>query len=185
MSTAHRRVSEEPCQGCLVGFGIEKIRQDFPVLQQKVHGKPLVYFDNAATAQKPQVVIDTIARYYLSENSNVHRGVHFLSDVATQAYEAGRTRVRQFLNAAHDREIIFTRGTTEGINLVAASYGRSRIQAGDEVLISAMEHHSNIVPWQMLCEEKGATLRVIPITDAGELLLEEYERLLSDRTKLV
>ena len=185
MSAAQRRVSEEPCQGCLVGFGIEKIRQDFPVLQQKVHGKPLVYLDNAATTQKPQAVIDTIAHYYLSENSNVHRGVHFLSDVATQAYEGGRSRVRQFLNAAHDREIIFTRGTTEGINLVAASYGRSRIDAGDEVIISAMEHHSNIVPWQMVCEEKGATLRVIPINDAGELLLEEYERLLSDRTKLV
>ena len=185
MNATHRRVSEEPCQGCLVGFGIEKIRQDFPVLQQKVHGKPLVYLDNAATTQKPQVVIDTIAHYYLSENSNVHRGVHFLSDVATQAYETARTRVRQFLNAAHDREIIFTRGTTEGINLVAASYGRSRIKAGDEILISAMEHHSNIVPWQMVCEEKGATLRVIPINDAGELLLEEYERLLSDRTKLV
>ena len=185
MNAVHRRVSEEPCQGCLVGFGIEKIRQDFPVLQQKVHGKPLVYLDNAATTQKPQVVIDTIVHYYLSENSNVHRGVHFLSDVATQAYETARTRVRQFLNAAHDREIIFTRGTTEGINLVAASYGRSRIKAGDEILISAMEHHSNIVPWQMVCEEKGATLRVIPINDAGELLLEEYERLLSDRTKLV
>jgi len=185
MNSAHRRVSEEPCQGCLVGFGIEKIRQDFPVLQQKVHGKPLVYFDNAATTQKPQVVVDTIAHYYLTENSNVHRGVHFLSDAATQAYETARSRVRQFLNAAHDREIIFTRGTTEGINLVAASYGRSRIKAGDEILISAMEHHSNIVPWQMLCEEKGATLRVIPINDAGELQLEEYERLLSDRTKLV
>jgi len=185
MNSAHRRVSEEPCQGCLVGFGIEKIRQDFPVLQQKVHGKPLVYFDNAATTQKPQVVVDTIAHYYLTENSNVHRGVHFLSDAATQAYETARSRVRQFLNAAHDREIIFTRGTTEGINLVAASYGRSRIKAGDEILISAMEHHSNIVPWQMLCEEKGATLLVIPINDAGELQLEEYERLLSDRTKLV
>jgi cysteine desulfurase/selenocysteine lyase len=168
-----------------VGFGIEKIRQDFPVLQQKVHGKPLVYLDNAATTQKPQAVIDTIARYYLSENSNVHRGVHFLSDVATQAYETARTRVRQFLNAAHDREIIFTRGTTEGINLVAHSYGRSRLKAGDEVVISAMEHHSNIVPWQMVCEEKGASLRVIPINDAGELLLEEYERLLCDRTRLV
>jgi cysteine desulfurase/selenocysteine lyase len=185
MNATHRRISEAPCQDCLVGFGIEKIRQDFPVLQQKVHGKPLVYLDNAATTQKPQAVIDTIAHYYLSENSNVHRGVHFLSDAATQAYETARTRVRQFLNAAHDREIIFTRGTTEGINLVAASYGRSRIEAGDEILISAMEHHSNIVPWQMLCEEKGATLRVIPINDAGELLLEEYERLLSDRTKLV
>ncbi len=185
MSVAHRRVSEEPCQDCLVGFGIEKIRQDFPVLQQKVHGKPLVYLDNAATTQKPQTVIDTITRYYQSENSNIHRGVHFLGEVATQAYENGRTRVRQFLNAAHDREIIFTRNTTESINLVASSYGRSRIKGGDEVIISAMEHHSNIVPWQMVCEEKGATLRVIPINDAGELLLEEYERLLSDRTKLV
>ena len=185
MNATHRRVNEEPCEECLVGFGIEKIRQDFPVLQQRIHGKPLVYLDNAATTQKPQEVVDTIARYYLTENSNVHRGVHFLSDVATQAYETARSRVRQFLNAAHDREIIFTRGTTEGINLVAASYGRSRIKAGDEILISAMEHHSNIVPWQMLCAEKGATLRVIPINDAGELLLEEYERLLSDRTKLV
>lgn len=185
MSAVHRGVGEEPCQDCLVGFGIERIRQDFPVLQQKVHGKPLIYLDNAATAQKPQAVIDTITRYYLSENSNVHRGVHFLSEVATQAYESARTRVRQFLNAAHDREIIFTRGTTEGINLVAASYGRSRIQAGDEVVISAMEHHSNIVPWQMVCEEKGARLRVIPMNDAGELLLEEYERLLNDRTRLV
>jgi cysteine desulfurase/selenocysteine lyase len=185
MSALHRRISEGPCQGCLVGFGIEKIRQDFPVLQQRVHGKPLVYLDNAATTQKPQGVIDTIARYYLSENSNVHRGVHFLSDVATQAYETARSRVRQFLNAAHDQEIIFTRGTTEGINLVASSYGRSRIAAGDEIIISAMEHHSNIVPWQMVCEEKGAALRVIPINDAGELRLEEYERLLSDRTRLV
>ncbi len=185
MSAARHRVSEEPCQDCLVGFGIDRIRQDFPVLQQKVHGKPLVYLDNAATTQKPQEVIDTIARYYLSENSNVHRGVHFLSDVATQAYEAARTRVRQFLNAAHEREIIFTRGTTEGINLVAATYGRTRITAGDEVIISAMEHHSNIVPWQMVCEEKGASLRVIPVTDAGELRLEDYERLLTDRTRLV
>ena len=180
-----RRVGEEACQDCLVGFGVEKIRQDFPALQGKVHGKPLVYLDNAATSQKPQAVIDSIARYYQSENSNVHRGVHFLSELATQAYESARTRVRQFLNAAHDREIVFTRGTTEGINLVASSYGRSRVKAGDEILISAMEHHSNIVPWQMLCEEKGAVLRVIPMNDAGELLLDEYERLLSERTRLV
>jgi cysteine desulfurase/selenocysteine lyase len=131
------------------------------------------------------VVIDTITRYYVSENSNVHRGVHFLSELATQAYESARSRVRQFLNAAHDREIIFTRGTTDSINLVAHSFGRSRLRAGDEILISAMEHHSNIVPWQMVCEEKGARLRVIPINDAGELILEEYERLLCDRTKLV
>ena len=138
MSVAHRRVSEEPCEDCLVGFGIEKIRQDFPVLQQRVHGKPLAYLDNAATAQKPQAVIDAITHYYLTENSNVHRGVHFLSDMATQAYETARSRVRQFLNAAHDREIIFTRGTTEGINLVASSYGRRHLRAGDEILISAM-----------------------------------------------
>jgi cysteine desulfurase/selenocysteine lyase len=178
-------MTEEPCQVCLAGFGMEKIRQDFPVLHQKVHGKPLVYLDNAATTQKPQAVIDTIVRYYQSENSNIHRGIHFLSEVATQAYEGARTRVRQFLNAAHDHEIIFTRGTTESINLVAQSYGRSEIKPGDEVIISAMEHHSNIVPWQMVCEEKGARLRVIPITDAGELVLEEYERLLTDHTKLV
>jgi len=185
MSTPRRRMTEEPCQVCLAGFGMERIRQDFPALHQKVHGKPLVYLDNAATTQKPQMVIDTIVRYYQSENSNVHRGIHFLSEVATQAYEGARTRVRQFLNAAHDHEIIFTRGTTESINLVAQSYGRSEIKSGDEVIISAMEHHSNIVPWQMVCEEKGARLRVIPITDAGELVVEEYERLLTDHTKLV
>jgi cysteine desulfurase/selenocysteine lyase len=185
MITPGRQITEEACQDCLVGFGNEKLRQDFPALRQKVRGKPLIYLDNAATSQKPQAVIDTIARYYLSENSNVHRGVHFLSDLATQAYEGARIRVRQFLNATHDREIIFTRGTTESINLVAHSFGRSRLRAGDEILISAMEHHSNIVPWQMVCEEKGARLRVIPINDAGELILEEYERLVSDRTKLV
>jgi len=185
MITPGRQITEEACQDCLVGFGNEKLRQDFPALRQKVRGKPLIYLDNAATSQKPQAVIDTIVRYYLSENSNVHRGVHFLSDLATQAYEGARIRVRQFLNATHDREIIFTRGTTESINLVAHSFGRSQLRAGDEILISAMEHHSNIVPWQIVCEEKGARLRVIPINDAGELILEEYERLVSDRTKLV
>ena len=185
MIPAGRQVAGEVCNDCLVGFGVERIRQDFPALQVRVHGKPLVYLDNAATSQKPQVMIDRITRYYLSENSNIHRGVHFLSDLATQAYESTRDRVRQFLNAAHDREIIFTSGTTEGINLVAHSFGRSRVRAGDEIVISAMEHHSNIVPWQILCEEKGATLRVIPVNDAGELVLEEYERLLCDRTRLV
>jgi len=185
MTRAHSRGGEQPCQDCLVGFGADKIREDFPILWTKVHGKPLVYLDNAATTQKPQVVLDALTRYYTEENSNVHRGVHFLSQVATQAYESSRTRVRQFLNAAHDREIIFTRGTTEGINLVAQSYGRTHLRAGDEVIISAMEHHSNIVPWQMVCEEKRAHLKVIPINDAGELLLDEYERLLSDRTRLV
>jgi len=184
MSVKHR-FSEEPCQDCLVGAGVEKIRQDFPVLQQKVHGKPLIYLDNAATTQKPRRVVDVMTHYYLSENSNVHRGVHFLSDMATQAYETGRTRVREFINAGHDREIIFTRNASESINLVASSYGRSRLKAGDEVIISAMEHHSNIVPWQMVCAEKGARLRVIPINDAGELVLGEYERLLTDRAKLV
>ena len=185
MKHAVCRTSEEPCQECLVGFGAEKIREDFPILWTKVHGKPLVYLDNAATTQKPQAVLDTLMRYYTEENSNVHRGVHFLSQVATQSYESGRTRVRQFLNASHDREIIFTRGTTEGINLVAQSYGRKHLRAGDEVILSAMEHHSNIVPWQMICEEKRASLKVIPMNDAGELVMDEYERLLSDRTKFV
>jgi len=182
---AHQRVANEPCQDCLVGFGADKIREDFPALRLKVHGKPLVYLDNAATTHKPQVVIDALTRYYTEENSNVHRGVHFLSQVATQAYDGGRNRVRRFLNAAHDHEIVFTRGTTEGINLVAQSYGRKHLGTGDEVIISAMEHHSNIVPWQMVCDEKRAKLKVIPITDAGELCLDEYERMLSDRTKLV
>jgi len=182
MTHVHRAAD---CEGCLVAVGAEKIREDFPALSLKVHGKPLVYLDNAATSQKPTAVIEALSRYYREENSNVHRGVHFLSQVATQKYETGRTRVRQFLNAAHDHEIIFTRGTTESINLVAASYGRSAVRAGDEVLISALEHHSNIVPWQMLCEEKGARLRVIPITDAGELIFEEYEKLLSNRTRVV
>jgi cysteine desulfurase / selenocysteine lyase len=161
------------------------IRQDFPILRQRVHGQPLVYLDNAATTQKPQQVIDRLVRYYAEENANIHRGVHVLSVRATEAYDAARETARRFLNAADSREIVFVRGATEGINLVAQTYGRTHIAAGDEVVISEMEHHSNIVPWQMLCAEKGARLRVIPITDAGELRLEEYERLLSDRTRLV
>jgi cysteine desulfurase/selenocysteine lyase len=185
MTQANHRASTAPCRECLVGFGAEKIRQDFPALGTKVHGKPLVYLDSAATTQKPKAVLDALLRYYAEENANVHRGVHLLSQVATQAYESGRTRIRQFLNAAHDREIIFTRGTTEGINLVAQTYGRRNLKAGDEVLITAMEHHSNIVPWQMICEEKGAALRVVPVSEAGELLLDEYRRLLSERTRLV
>jgi cysteine desulfurase/selenocysteine lyase len=164
---------------------VERIRKDFPALHQQVHGKPLVYLDNAATSQKPQLVIDAITAYYALENSNVHRGVHLLSEKATQAYEGARTRVQRFLNAAESREIVFVRGTTEGINLVAQSYGRASVGAGDEIVISAMEHHSNIVPWQMLCAEKGAVLRVVPIDDAGELRLDEYARLLTERTKLV
>jgi cysteine desulfurase/selenocysteine lyase len=166
-------------------IAVRGCRHHFPLLRQRVNGKALVYFDNAATSQKPQVVIDAIMRYYEEENSNIHRGVHFLSEQATQAYEAARVKVQRFLNAAHEKEIIFVRGTTEGINLVAQSYGRKHVGPGDEVLISAMEHHSNIVPWQMLCEEKGASLRVAPINDAGEIILEEYERLLTSRTRIV
>jgi len=166
-------------------FDVARIREDFPILKQQVHGKPLVYLDNAATSQKPQVVIDTLLRYYTMENSNVHRGVHYLSEQATQDYEGARTKIRRLLNASDDREIIFVRGTTEGINLVAQSYGRPNIGQGDEVIISAMEHHSNIVPWQILCQERGAHLRVIPMNDAGELLMDEYEKLLGPRTKLV
>ena len=166
-------------------WDVERIRRDFPALHQRVHGKPLVYLDNAATSQKPQVVIDALAAYYSLENSNVHRGVHLLSERATQAYEDARARVQRFLGAASAGEIVFVRGTTEGINLVAASYGRRWIGAGDEVIISAIEHHSNIVPWQILCEEKGAVLRVIPVDDAGDLRLDEYVRLLGARTKLV
>jgi cysteine desulfurase/selenocysteine lyase len=163
---------------------IEKIRADFPILHQTVHGKPLVYLDNAATSQKPRAVIDAITRYYEGTNSNIHRGVHFLSEHATAEYEAARQTAQQFINAARAHEIIFVRGTTEGINLVAQTYGRAQIHQGDEVLITAMEHHSNIVPWQILCEERGAKLRVAPINDRGELLLDEFARLLGPRTKL-
>ncbi|HWF86918.1 MAG TPA: cysteine desulfurase [Vicinamibacterales bacterium] len=161
------------------------IRDDFPILKRRVHGRPLVYLDNAATTQKPQAVIDRLVRYYAEENANIHRGVHLLSAEATNAYDAARERVRWFLNAAETREIIFVRGATEAINLVARSFGGKAIGAGDEVVISEMEHHSNIVPWQIICEEKGAHLRVIPMTDAGELRLDQYERLLGPRTRIV
>jgi cysteine desulfurase/selenocysteine lyase len=167
------------------GFDVSRIREDFPALHQDIHGKPLVYLDSAATSQKPQVVIDTLRAYYERDNANVHRGVHDLSQRATDAYEAARARIQRFLGAAEAREIIFVRGATEGINLVAASYGRRWVRAGDEVVISGMEHHSNIVPWQILCEATGAALRVVPLTDAGELVFEEYEKLLSRRTRLV
>jgi cysteine desulfurase/selenocysteine lyase len=166
-------------------FDVEKIRRDFPILKMKVQGHPLVYLDNAATSQKPQSVIDALVRYYEGENANIHRGVHYLSQIATEAFEQARETVRAFVNAARASEIIFTRGTTEAINLVAHSYGRANVGAGDEVLITAMEHHSNIVPWQMLCEEKGAKLRVAPMNDEGELLLEEFKKLLNPRTKVV
>ncbi len=164
---------------------VESCRFHFPLLRRQVNGKPLVYFDNAATSQKPQVVIDAIMKYYHEENSNIHRGVHYLSTKATEAYEVARTKVQNFINAKSMQEVIYVRGTTEAINLIAATYGRVHVNEGDEVIISAMEHHSNIVPWQILCEEKKARLRVIPINDAGELLLDEYERLFSDRTKIV
>ena len=166
-------------------YDVQKIRKDFPVLQQSVHGKPLVYLDNAATTQKPLAVIEAIENYYRRDNSNIHRGVHTLSERATEAYEKVRATAQKFLNAADQKEIIFVRGTTEAINLVAQTYGRKNVGSGDEVLITAMEHHSNIVPWQLLCEEKGAKLRVAPINERGELLLDEFEKLLSPKTKIV
>lgn len=166
-------------------FDVNKVRADFPILHQQVNGCPLVYLDNGATSQKPQSVIDAIANYYSTTNSNVHRGVHTMSQQATDGYEGARSKVRRFINAREDHEIIFTRNTTEGINLVAHSYGRQNIGPGDDIIVSNMEHHSNIVPWQMLCEEKGANLRVVPIDDAGELVMDDYEKMLSDRTKLV
>lgn len=166
-------------------FDVWQVREDFPILQQKIHGKPLVYLDSAATGQKPQSVIDTLNRYYSAENSNIHRGIHFLSEQATAAYERARDKARRFLNASDTREIIYVRSTTEGINLVAQSYGRTFIKEGDEIVISAMEHHSNIVPWQILCGQVGATLRIVPINHDGEFLVDEYEKLLSDRTKFV
>ncbi|HEX9983619.1 MAG TPA: cysteine desulfurase [Thermoanaerobaculia bacterium] len=172
-------------QSGVTAYDVEAIRRDFPILTSRIHGKPLVYLDNANTTQKPSAVIDRIGRYYRQENSNVHRGVHHLSEVATAEYEGARTKVRRFINARDEKEIVFTRGTTESINLVAQTWGRRNIKEGDEVLISAIEHHSNIVPWQMLCHEKGATLRIIPVNDEGELLLEEYERMLNPRVKLV
>lgn len=169
----------------LAPFDVETLRQDFPILKRVVRGKPLVYLDNAATTQKPQQVIDAINRYYSESNSNVHRGVHFLSEQATLQYEGSRRRIAKFLNAASEREIIFTRGTTEGINLVAASFGRKFLQEGDEVILTAMEHHSNIVPWQIACDVSGAKLRVAPINDNGELLLDEFRKMLNHRTKIV
>jgi cysteine desulfurase/selenocysteine lyase len=166
-------------------FDVQAIRRDFPILHQTVHGHPLVYLDNAATSQKPMVVIDAIRNYYSVDNSNIHRGVHALSERSTRHYEEGRIHIQRFLGAADPREIIFVRGTTEAINLVAWTYGRTRIHAGDEILISALEHHSNIVPWQILCEENGAVLKVAPVDDCGELDMEAFARLLNDRTRLV
>jgi len=164
---------------------INKIRHDFPILDEKVNGRDLVYFDNAATTQKPFVVLEALANYYGHYNANIHRGIHFLAEKATSAFEDSRTTIQKFLNAAHKEEIIFTYGTTDGINLVAQTYGRKFLKEGDEIIISTLEHHSNIVPWQMLCEEKGCVLRVIPIDDKGDLILEEYEKMLSGKTKFV
>jgi cysteine desulfurase/selenocysteine lyase len=180
MKVAHEIVAPKPMR-----LDVDKIRADFPILKQKIHGKPLVYLDNGATSQKPQVVVEALNRYYTAENSNIHRGVHFLSEQATAAYEAARQKIKRFINARSEQEIIFVRGTTEAINLVAQSYGRTFFKPGDEIIVSAMEHHSNIVPWQLLCEQTGARLRVIPINHDGELVLDEYRRLLSQKTKLV
>ena len=180
-SAIARHVRPEPT----VAFDVARIRSEFPVLQTEVHGQPLVYLDNGATSQKPQAVIDRLMTYYRNENSNVHRGVHTLSQVATEAYEGAREKLKSFINAASSREIIYTRGTTEAINLIASSYGAYAFEQGDEIVISAMEHHSNIVPWQMLCQRYGATLKVIPVLDNGELDYNAYLRLLTDRTRMV
>src|SRR5580704_10115024 len=166
-------------------FDVEKVREDFPVLKQTIHGKPLVYLDSAATAQKPTAVVDAIRKFHEVDCANIHRSVHELSQRSTAAYEETRATARKFLNSKSVNELIFVRGTTEGINLVASSWGRKNVKEGDEIIISAMEHHSNIVPWQMLCEEKGAKLRIIPMNDRGELILEEYEKLLNPRTRMV
>ena len=167
------------------GFPVQQYREDFPILGRSVRDNPLVYLDNAATAQKPRQVLDTLDEYYHDYNSNIHRGVHTLSEQATEAYEAARKKIQRFINAASHQEIIFVRGTTEGINLVAQSYGRSRLGAGDEIIISEMEHHSNIVPWQLVCEQTGALLKVIPINDSGELDMDEYKNLLGGKPRIV
>ena len=166
-------------------FDVERVRADFPILEREVHGQQLVYLDNAATTQKPQPVIDVLNRYYSTENANIHRGVHYLSEYSTKSHDTARTVVQRFINARSSSEIIFTRNATEGINLIAQTYGRQHAKPGDEIVITTMEHHSNIVPWQLLCEQTGACLRVAPIDDTGELQLDEFEALLGPRTKLV
>lgn len=185
MSTAETRTIGTERAATASDFDVYGIREQFPALKHDVYGRPLVYLDNAATSQKPQSVIDRITRYYTVENSNVHRGVHYLSQQATDAYEAARTKTASFINAGSDQEIVYTRGTTEAINLVAASFGSLRVSENDVVLISAMEHHSNIVPWQLLCERVGATLEVIPISDDGEIIYDEFERMLTHRVKML
>ena len=166
-------------------FDVKKLRAEFPILNKEIYGKPLVYLDNAATTQKPKIVIDAINDYYTNQNSNIHRGLHYLSEHATDAYELARTTAQTFINAKHSHELIFVRGTTEAINLVAATFGRANIKKGDEIIISELEHHSNIVPWQILCEEKEAILKVLPINESGEILVEKLASLISEKTKLV
>ncbi len=166
-------------------FDIDRVRADFPILKLQVEGKPLVYLDNAASSQMPQPVIDRLVRYQTTQHANINRGVHYLSELATAEYEGSRRRLQRFINAREDREVIFTSGTTDSINLVMHGYGRKFIGAGDEIILTTLEHHSNIVPWQMLAEEKGAKIRVVPINDAGELLIDEYEKLFTERTKFV
>jgi len=179
------KMSVENDSGAAVGWDVEKVRKDFPVLSQSVNGKPLVYLDNAASSQVPQLVIDRVSKYLAEEHSNIHRGVHYLSQHATTAYEAAREKIKRFINAKEAKECIFVRGTTEGINLVAASYGRKFIGEDDEIVVSQMEHHSNIIPWQQVAEEKGAKIRVIPMNEHGELIIDEYENLLNERTRIV
>lgn len=183
MSRSHPQVVENSTPA--PAFDVNRIREDFPILQESVRGKPLVYLDNAATSQKPEAVIEAVSNVYRHDYSNVHRGVHTLSERATAAYEGAREKVRDFINAGSEKEIVFLRGTTEAINLVASSYGGANTGPGDEILITAMEHHSNIVPWQMLCERTGAVLKVVPINRAGEIDINDFEKLLSDRTRLV
>jgi len=185
MATTHEAIQAPARAPSAPSFDVKRIREDFPILKEKVHGKPLVYLDNAATSQKPEKVIEAILRFYVHDCSNVHRGVHLLSERATEVYEGTRAKVQRFLNAADSREIVFVRGTTEGINLVAQTYGRENLKVGDEIVITGLEHHSNIVPWQILCAEKGAFLHVVPINDRGEVMLEEFEKLLNVRTRLV
>ena len=186
MTTVAQPIIRDPkLSQAAAGLDLARIRADFPILAERINGKPLVYLDNAATSQKPLVVLDAIANYYEHMNANIHRGVHTLSVRATEAHDAARLTVKRFINAADTREVIFVRGATEAINLVAQTYGRRHVAAGDEVLITAMEHHSNIVPWQILCEDKGAHLKVAPIDDRGELLLDEFARLIGPRTKIV
>jgi len=185
MTTAARRLDSANAATTPEPLDVARIRADFPILARQIRGKPLVYLDNAATTQKPRAMIDAIVRYYETTNANIHRGVHFLSERATEEHDAARRTVQEFIGAADSREIIFVRGATEGINLVAQTYGRANVKAGDEILITGMEHHSNIVPWQMLCDEKGAKLRVVPLNDRGEIHVDELGNLLGPKTKLV